>query len=57
MFYIWHMIKKKNDFWLPCTTSMKSPNCEILSKNLVAFKKWYGIKDEKFEYVGVHWKI
>ena len=31
---------------------MKSPNCEILTKNLVAFKKWYGIKDEKFEYVG-----
>ena len=25
-------------------------NWEILSKNLVTFKRWDGVKDEKFEY-------
>ena len=23
-------------------------NCEILTKNLGTFKRWYGVKDEKF---------
>ena len=26
----------------------KNLNCEILSKNLVPFKRWDGAKDEKF---------
>ena len=27
-------------------------NWEILTKNLVTFKRWDGVKDEKFEYYG-----
>ena len=27
-------------------------NFKILTKNLVTFKRWDGIKDEKFEYYG-----
>ena len=30
----------------------KSLNWEILSKNLVTFKRWDGVKDEKFYYYG-----
>ena len=30
----------------------KNLNLEILTKNLVNFKRWDGIKDEKFEYYG-----
>ena len=30
----------------------KNLNWEILTKNLVTFKRWDGIKDEKFEYYG-----
>ena len=26
-------------------------NCEVLTKNLVTFKRWDGIKDEKFYWV------
>ena len=28
----------------------KNLNWEILTKNLVTFKKWDGVKDKKFEY-------
>ena len=30
----------------------KSLNWEILTKNLVTFKRWDGVKDEKFYYYG-----
>ena len=30
----------------------KNLNWEILTKNLVNFKRWNGVKDEKFEYFG-----
>ena len=33
----------------------KNLNWEILTKNLVTFKKWDVVKDQKF--YGVHWKI
>ena len=29
-------------------------NLEILTKNLVTFKRWNGAKDEKFSFYGVH---
>ena len=38
----------------------KNLNWEILTKNLVTFKRWDGVKDEKSQYYGegsVHWKI
>ena len=35
----------------------KNLNWEILTKNLVAFKRRDGVKDEKFNITGVHWKI
>ena len=28
----------------------KNLNCQILTKNLVTFKRWDGIQDEKFYY-------
>ena len=28
----------------------KNLNWEILTKNLVTFKRWDGVKDEKFQY-------
>ena len=28
----------------------KNLNWEILTKNLVTFKRWDGVKDEKFDY-------
>ena len=30
----------------------KNLNCGILTKNLVTFKRWEGVKDEKFGYYG-----
>ena len=30
----------------------KNLNWEILTKNLVTFKRWDGVKDEKFSYHG-----
>ena len=30
----------------------KNLNWEILTKNLVTFKRWYRVKDEKFGYYG-----
>ena len=30
----------------------KNLNWEILTKNLVTFKKWEGVKDEKFQHYG-----
>ena len=30
----------------------KNLNWEILTKNLVTFKRWDGVKDEKFYYYG-----
>ena len=30
----------------------KNLNWEILTKNLVTFKRWDGVKDEKFQYYG-----
>ena len=30
----------------------KNINWEILTKNLVTFKRWDGVKDEKFQYNG-----
>ena len=41
-------------FFYGMTTNL---NWEILTKNLVTFKRWDGGKDEKFYYHGVHWKI
>ena len=35
----------------------KNLNWEILTKNLVAFKIWDGVKDEKYEYYGDSVKI
>ena len=35
----------------------KNLHREILTKNLVTFKKWNGVKDENFNIIGVHWKI
>ena len=32
----------------------KNLNWKILTKNLVTFKRWGGIKDESFNIVGVH---
>ena len=32
----------------------KNLNWEILTKNLVTFKRWDGVKDGKFEYYGVY---
>ena len=31
-----------------CSVITKNLNCEILTKNLVTFKRWDGVKDEKF---------
>ena len=39
------------------SVATKNLNWEILTKNLVTFKRWVEIKDEKFSYYGVHWKI
>ena len=36
-------------FFSVITTNL---NWEILTKNLVNFKRWDGVKDEKFEYYG-----
>ena len=41
-------------FFYGMTTNL---NWEILTKNLVTFKRWDGGNDEKFYYHGVHWKI
>ena len=30
----------------------KDLNWKILTKNLVTFKRWGGVKDEKFQYYG-----
>ena len=30
----------------------KNLNWKILTKNLVTFKRWNGVKDKKFEYIG-----
>ena len=35
----------------------KNSNWEILTNNLVTFKKLDGVKDEKLQFLGVHWKI
>ena len=35
----------------------KNLNWEILTKNVVTFKRWDGAKDEKFKYYWVPWKI
>ena len=35
----------------------KNLNWEILTKNLVTFKRWDGVKDDKFEYYGGSLKI
>ena len=35
----------------------KNLNLKISTKNLVAFKRWDGVKDEKFNIIRVHWKI
>ena len=35
----------------------KNLNWKISTKNLVAFKTWDGVKDEKFYIMWVHWKI
>ena len=35
----------------------KNLNWEILTENLVLFKRWDGIKDEDFEYYGGSLKI
>ena len=32
----------------------KNLNWEILTKNLVTFKRWDGAKDENFNNMGVH---
>ena len=32
----------------------KNSNWEILTKNLVTFKRWDGVKDEKLSYFRVH---
>ena len=34
------------------STIPKNFNWEILIKNLVTFKRWDGVKDEKFQYYG-----
>ena len=34
------------------SVSTRNLNWEILTKNLVAFKRWGGVKDEKFWYHG-----
>ena len=34
------------------SVTTKNLNREILTKNLVTFKRWDGVKDEKFEYYG-----
>ena len=35
------------------TVITKNLNWEIITKNLVAFKRWDGVKEEKFYYYGV----
>ena len=35
----------------------KNLNWEILSKNLVTFKRWDENKDENFNIMEVHWKV
>ena len=35
----------------------KNLNWEILTKNLVTFKRWEGVKDENFNITWVQWKI
>ena len=34
------------------SVTTKNLNWKILTKNLVTFKRWDGVKDEKFEYYG-----
>ena len=35
----------------------KNLNWEILTKNLVTFKRWDGVKDKTFWYYWVYWQI
>ena len=35
----------------------KNLNWEILTKNLVTFKRWMGLRMKSFSIMGVHWKI
>ena len=35
---------------------IKNLNWEILTKNLVTFKRWYGVKDKNFDILGASWK-
>ena len=35
----------------------KNLNREILTNNLVAFKRWYGVRIKNFNIIGVHLKI
>ena len=35
----------------------KNLNWEILSKNLVIFKRWNGLMMKNFSIIRVHWKI
>ena len=35
----------------------KNWNWEILTENLVTFRREDGVKDENFDILGVHWKI
>ena len=43
---------KKNCF----SVITKNFKLKILTKNLVAFKRWDGLKEKNY-YYGVHWKI
>ena len=35
----------------------KNLKWEILTKNLVTFKRWDRFKDERINFMGVYWKI
>ena len=35
----------------------KNLNWEVLTKNLVTFKRWNGMRMKNFSIMGVHWKI
>ena len=54
----WGLLGKRGDLKNSLKTKMffsaitKNLNWQVLTKNLVTFKRWDGVKDDKFQYYG-----
>ena len=47
------IFNKKKVYKQKCfSVTIKNLNCEILTKNLVTFKRWDWVKDEKIPFLG-----